>query len=126
MKKKPIVILITVIICLLLSLVLYQYLIKKPYLDSSNIDRISITLLQETSVNHLELTKEEIVEFERLYNKNDFKPSLHKNDKGWEIMVNVTGSPNHTISILGDYMKFDGIWYATNGNLKEDILDLVQ
>lgn len=95
-------------------------------MDSNNIDRISLTMMQETSVNKFELDREEIVEFERLYNKNDFKPSLNRNDKGWEIMVNITGSTNHTICILGDYIIFDGIWYITNGSLKEDITDLVQ
>ncbi|MFT4145915.1 MAG: hypothetical protein QM644_15795 [Mobilitalea sp.] len=126
MKKKLILILMIVIICLLLSLLLYQYLLKKTYLDSNKIDGITLTVLQQTSVNKIELNREEIEEFERMFTKYDFKPIFHGNDKGWEILIRITGSPDHTISVLGDFIKFDGIWYATNGSLKEDITNWIQ
>lgn len=123
-KKRILSTLIVVTVILIICFALYRHLLHKPYLDDQNIGRITITLTNSMPVKTIELNAENMRVFTSLYNEYDFKPVIHANDKGWEILVKTMGSQDHSISFLGKYIKFDEIWYATDESLKEKIIEL--
>jgi ABC-type antimicrobial peptide transport system permease subunit len=129
-KKRFLSILIgifVILLCLLLGVLYYRYLLKKPYLNGlENIDQITITMLPVPPKTKMLLSKEDIEKFTDIIYDYSYQPVMPNTGKGWGIKIDIAGSPDYTIIFTGDLMECNGTWYSTEESIQEDIRKLFE
>jgi hypothetical protein len=116
-----------ILLCILAGILFYRYLLKKPYLNGpNNIVRITITMLPSPPEVKTIQNKDDIKKFTDILDKYTYKPALPSTRKGWDIKIDIVGSPEYTIVFSGNYMECNGTRYSIDKALKEDIRQLFQ
>ena len=82
-----------------------------------NVETITIKMTQESpAIKTLKNTVEEAQQFDAVIdfiNKIEKEPTEQKDEKTWQFLVEMKGKENHTITFVGDKIKYDKTWYKT-------------
>lgn len=94
-------------------------------LKYEDVQTITIKMTEkEPAIKTLKNTVEEAQEFDAVIdfiNNIEKEPTEQKDAKDWQFIVELKGKENHTITFLGDKIKYDKTWYKTNPNYVQEL-----